>query len=248
MLAQIQTQLAMHTTGYPDDQGFSYSPSTASEADLCRSQKIVKTGGFANINVFGLCFTLAFFGLVVTVDFGILRFLLPLEQPGKPFKIRYWIQDGSYQLQRFAYEAQGVGNWNRQDKELPTTPGLLADLSSGGASTAPQMLQPLSTTGKTSPALSPNVAVSSTPPVSRPPSSSSSTTSNTTTAASVSRVSPTQSQISNTAPPTCTNANSPATAPPVQASITATGTSSSSPTVQSTSAPSGPASQGELHP
>ena len=36
-------------------------------------------------------------------------------------RIDAWIQDGVFQLQRRAYEAQGEGVWERLDKEIPAT-------------------------------------------------------------------------------------------------------------------------------
>ena len=71
----------------------------------------------------------------MTLDFGVLRVLLlvkKLQIFGTP-KVRHWIHDGVYQLQRFAYEAQGIGSWTRQTKETPITKDKLRDLFSNGA-------------------------------------------------------------------------------------------------------------------
>jgi hypothetical protein len=50
-----------------------------------------------------------------------LRFLVYLSQFRKALtpRIDRWIQDGVFQLQRRAYEAEGEGTWTDLDKEIP---------------------------------------------------------------------------------------------------------------------------------
>lgn len=132
--ARMQTLVAMHASGYPNHKDYISLPTTKAQKEVCRSHKVVKQGGFANISVFGLAFTLSMSGLLLILDFGILRFFLWLERLGRPHKVRYWIQDGMYQLQRTAYEAldANAATWTRREKELPRTVDDLPDLASLG--------------------------------------------------------------------------------------------------------------------
>lgn len=51
----------------------------------------------------------------------LLKFLIFLKQFRKALapRIDAWIQDGTFQLQRRAYEAYGEGQWERFDEEIP---------------------------------------------------------------------------------------------------------------------------------
>lgn len=79
----------------------------------------------SNINVFALCFTIAFSILFIALDLGILRFLVYLAGFRRTRwlapRIERWIQDGVLQLQRRAFETSGQGTWKDLDKEIPTT-------------------------------------------------------------------------------------------------------------------------------
>ncbi|KAF7192392.1 hypothetical protein HII31_06424 [Pseudocercospora fuligena] len=133
--AQLQTMLAKQATGFEGARCMTYPPTTEAERLSCRNRKVVKQGGFANINVFGLAFTLVMFGVLTTLDFGVLRFFLLLEKPStsRRSRIRHWIQDGVFQLQRAAYEAWEKDIvWTRQGKEIPTTQSRMTYLASCG--------------------------------------------------------------------------------------------------------------------
>ncbi|KAF2745218.1 hypothetical protein M011DRAFT_479365 [Sporormia fimetaria CBS 119925] len=106
----------------------------ATEADraLCKVQKMQKPGGFVNINFFALLFTLIVSSTIVTVDMLILRILISCRRFRAGFapRIDRWIQDGIFQLQRRAHEAQGHGTWKdlREDVPVTTHSILLPDL------------------------------------------------------------------------------------------------------------------------
>ncbi|KAF2730866.1 hypothetical protein EJ04DRAFT_579521 [Polyplosphaeria fusca] len=96
---------------------------TTAEEQLCRMQRMRKSGGFANINVFGLAFVITFAFVVAILDLVLLRFLIYLGKFRKALSPRLdqWIQDGVYQLQRQTYQARGEGTWSRLDQEIPVT-------------------------------------------------------------------------------------------------------------------------------
>ena len=127
VLADIQLLAAQRSVGYPGvGGGVLNEPTTPAGKWLCQAQKVVKSGGFANINVFGLAFTLSMAALLLLLDLGILRGIILLDKvkhrlsPG----VQYWIDDGVFQLQSAAYQARGMGTWTRLDKEVPkTSPG-----------------------------------------------------------------------------------------------------------------------------
>lgn len=78
---------------------------------------------FSNINVFALAFVITFCTVMTILDLLMLRFLVFWRSFRGFFapRIDAWIQDGVFQLQRRAYEAQGEGVWERLDKEIPAT-------------------------------------------------------------------------------------------------------------------------------
>jgi hypothetical protein len=64
---------------------------------------------------------LTFAVFVTILDILLLRFLIYLSKFQRALspRIDRWVQDGVFQLQRRAYEAQGDGVWRMQDKEIP---------------------------------------------------------------------------------------------------------------------------------
>jgi hypothetical protein len=76
---------------------------------------------YRNISVFGLVFTVTFSCVAVFLDVILLKFLIFLKQFRSALapRIDAWIQDGTFQLQRRAYEAYGEGQWERFDEEIP---------------------------------------------------------------------------------------------------------------------------------
>lgn len=79
----------------------------------------------SSINAFGLAFIAVFSCVVVILDFTILRIMVTLSRFRRVMapKLDRWLQDGVFQLQRRAYEAQGEGLWLHTDKEIPVTVG-----------------------------------------------------------------------------------------------------------------------------
>lgn len=59
--AMVQIYIVAHSTGFSGKavEPMLTSPSTDIQHRLCQAQKVVNSGGFANINVFGIAFTLA---------------------------------------------------------------------------------------------------------------------------------------------------------------------------------------------
>ncbi|PSN62993.1 hypothetical protein BS50DRAFT_591218 [Corynespora cassiicola Philippines] len=98
-------------------------PKSEGGKQLCRVQKMGKTGGVANISVFGLAFIITFSCLIVLLDFFVLKFLIYLSQFRRALapRIDRWIQDGIWQLQRRAYEGEGHRCWTDLEMEIPLT-------------------------------------------------------------------------------------------------------------------------------
>lgn len=126
VLAELQLFITMQSQGYPttdSNQTILIPPTTADEGLnwLCHSQKVIKVSGFANINVFAFGFVVVTTILLVTLDYGIVRILIHYHVPMGRFSpaVRFWIEDGWYQLQRAAYDAKGVGVWSHCDGEIP---------------------------------------------------------------------------------------------------------------------------------
>jgi hypothetical protein len=77
----------------------------------------------SNINVFALAFIIAFSVIATLCNTLILRFFIFMARFRALLapRIEHWVQDGVYQLQRHAFEAQGQGTWQYLDEEIPTT-------------------------------------------------------------------------------------------------------------------------------
>ncbi|KAF2877339.1 hypothetical protein BDV95DRAFT_143204 [Massariosphaeria phaeospora] len=125
MWSQTQFGMSMFAVGPSllDAEAEVKSPLTAEEQQLCQMQKMKKTGGFVNINVFGLAFVLTLSAVIVMLNITLLKFLIFLSRSKHAFspRITRWIQDGIWQLQRRAYEAQDQGNWVDLEMDIPLT-------------------------------------------------------------------------------------------------------------------------------
>ncbi|KAF2004127.1 hypothetical protein P154DRAFT_485871 [Amniculicola lignicola CBS 123094] len=108
-----------------DADGYVKPVTTKGEKQLCRAQKMRKSGGFVNINVFGLVFITTFSCLIAIIDITLLKVLIWVSEfrrfTGLSVRLSRWTQDGVLQLQRRAYEAQGVGFWINVDTDVPLT-------------------------------------------------------------------------------------------------------------------------------
>ncbi|KAF2114997.1 hypothetical protein BDV96DRAFT_646853 [Lophiotrema nucula] len=126
-LAGIQTMLSDVAVGpiRRDANADSYTdpPQTAGEHELCKSMKMRKAGGFANVNVFGLSFIVTFSVIVTVLNLTILRFILFLSKFRHALgpRLERWAQDGLFQLQRRAFDAHAEGTWIRLEDEIPVT-------------------------------------------------------------------------------------------------------------------------------
>ncbi|KAI4607715.1 hypothetical protein J4E80_009456 [Alternaria sp. BMP 0032] len=121
----LQVMVSRHAIG-PEEgdplaDGYRIEPKTEGEWTLCGAQKMKKTGGFVNINVFGLSFIIAFSVLVAIIDITLLKFLVYLTRFRRALgpRIARWTQDGVWQLQRRAYEGEGHRNWTDLESEIP---------------------------------------------------------------------------------------------------------------------------------
>jgi hypothetical protein len=76
-----------------------------------------------NINVFAMVFIVTFAMVFTICNLLILRFLIFLSRFRTALapRIDHWVQDGVFQLQRRAFEAQGSGCWIGLEKEVPIT-------------------------------------------------------------------------------------------------------------------------------
>jgi hypothetical protein len=85
-----------------------------------------------NINLFGLVFILTFSLLALVVDITLLKFLVYIARFRRHLgpRVERWVQDGVWQLQRRAYEGEGLRDWANLEDEIPlTTKGqMLKDL------------------------------------------------------------------------------------------------------------------------
>jgi hypothetical protein len=70
-----------------------------------------------------LIFTVVISSLAAIVDISLLKFLIYVSHFRKALapRIERWIQDGVLQLQRRAYEAEGMSIWTKLDKDVPVT-------------------------------------------------------------------------------------------------------------------------------
>lgn len=71
----------------------------------------------------GLAIVIAFATIFTLSDLIVLKFIIFLKHSRRALapRIDRWIQDGVFQLQRRAYEANDEGIWVRRDMEVPAT-------------------------------------------------------------------------------------------------------------------------------
>ncbi|KAF2261148.1 hypothetical protein CC78DRAFT_570714 [Lojkania enalia] len=125
--AGLQTMLADVAVGPirrdADADQYTDPPITPGEKMLCKSMKMRKSGGFSNINVFGLAFITTFSTVITLLNLMILRFVLWMSKFRRALapRIERWAQDGLFQLQRRAFDAHGEGTWAGLEKEIPST-------------------------------------------------------------------------------------------------------------------------------
>jgi hypothetical protein len=76
-----------------------------------------------NVSVFGLAFIITFSTVIFVLNTFILRFCIFLSRFRRALAPRLdrWVQDGVFQLQRRAFDAQGRGHWSGTDDEVPCT-------------------------------------------------------------------------------------------------------------------------------
>ncbi|KAH7087776.1 hypothetical protein FB567DRAFT_353579 [Paraphoma chrysanthemicola] len=125
--ASYQTLIATAVIGPSvfDEFANEYTEPVVEEGDrqLCQSLKMRKSGGFANINVFALTFITAFSLIITICNTLILRFFIFMSRFRAALapRIDRWVQDGIYQMQRRAFEAQNQGYWIQLEQEVPIT-------------------------------------------------------------------------------------------------------------------------------
>ncbi|KAF2736414.1 hypothetical protein EJ04DRAFT_432960 [Polyplosphaeria fusca] len=118
----------------PLSESYTVKPVNEAERSLCGMQKMRKPGAYhaSNFNYFGLVFIITISMIATIVDIALLRFIAILQKifNFRSARITRWLQDGAWQLQRHAYEAQGEGTWKNLTSEIPTTVDktLFADL------------------------------------------------------------------------------------------------------------------------
>ncbi|KAH7392537.1 hypothetical protein BKA66DRAFT_457717 [Pyrenochaeta sp. MPI-SDFR-AT-0127] len=123
----FQTYIADYAIGYsarvPQLKEYIQTNLTKGEEELCGVQRMVKPSGVMNISVLGLAIVIMFTTLFALADLVVLKFVIFLERSRRTLapRIDRWIQDGVFQLQRRAYEANDEGIWERQDTEVPAT-------------------------------------------------------------------------------------------------------------------------------
>jgi hypothetical protein len=108
-----------------DAEGDNYrdEPTSAGDRQLCQSLRMRKAGGFANVNVFALVFLTTVTAILTFLNAFILKFCIFLSRFRKALapRIERWVQDGIFQLQRRAFDAQDEGGWVGLEREIPIT-------------------------------------------------------------------------------------------------------------------------------
>ncbi|KAF2729630.1 hypothetical protein EJ04DRAFT_588412 [Polyplosphaeria fusca] len=125
--ASLQIYIADYAIGPtvrdPVSSNFTAPPATDGEKTLCSAMKMRKQGGFANINVFGLAFTITISGVIVLMDLVLIRVIQFYRTRSKAPTPRLdrWNQDNVYQMSRRAYDSSGFGTWIKLSEEIPIT-------------------------------------------------------------------------------------------------------------------------------
>ncbi|KAF2728125.1 hypothetical protein EJ04DRAFT_504579 [Polyplosphaeria fusca] len=97
-------------------------PATQAARSLCSLQKMRKSGGFININIFRLALILSFNLIVILLEIFLFRFLVYLSRYKKLLspRINIWVQDSILRLRRRSYETLDESTWRNTNKRVPT--------------------------------------------------------------------------------------------------------------------------------
>lgn len=121
-LQSLMVGRAMGPTN-PNDKKWIISPNDTVGHQLCHAQKIRISGDYANISTFGLVATLAVGSLIIVlnVSLGVIVGWMQQRRGNIKQKRLEWICDEELQLQRVAYERNGMGTWEGISKFIPTS-------------------------------------------------------------------------------------------------------------------------------
>lgn len=130
-LATILTNIQIETTQYvagfqnPAYNKYQVQPNTGDTEWMCRNQ-IVQSDDFASFNIFGLVIVFVIGALVIVINLGLdyfVRYIRTQKGNASAFKNLSWTTNNTLHLQSMAYEAGGMGVWNREKVVPITRPG-----------------------------------------------------------------------------------------------------------------------------
>lgn len=106
-----------------DADKYTIPPNSPAEQELCKVQKMQKTGDAVNINVPALIIIITLSGAIALIDsisLRVLIFLGRLQWLLSP-RVDKWVQDGVFQWQRRVYQQFDEGVWTCLQEEIPIT-------------------------------------------------------------------------------------------------------------------------------
>ncbi|KAK1753688.1 hypothetical protein QBC47DRAFT_430588 [Echria macrotheca] len=123
VLSHLQWQFVEAVTGPRDprlNQTFQFAR-TPTDKSLCGNQKVLMSD-YVSFSIFGLSAILTVGCLVIVLSW----ILEPLtgwirRRKGPPYALLEWTTNGTFQLQRLAFEANGLGTWSRAIDSVPVT-------------------------------------------------------------------------------------------------------------------------------
>ena len=118
-LANIQSEIAQYVTGLriPAQNKYLVQPDTGDTDWMCTNQ-IVQRNNFASINIFGLVVILVTGALLISINLSLdrtIRYIRARKGNASRFGNMSWRANNTLNLQSLAFEANGMGDWDRRN-------------------------------------------------------------------------------------------------------------------------------------
>jgi hypothetical protein len=123
-LTAIQLQIVNYVTGDGTPSHDKYLEQVDSDSEWMCHNQIVQRDDFTSFSILGIILILVLGGLFLVLDVCLERLIVlwyQKFQPSKAWKLRAWRGNRPLQIQSQAFEARGLGTWDRTQGDIPVT-------------------------------------------------------------------------------------------------------------------------------
>jgi len=123
-LAKLQQGIVQYATGPSEVKLGMNLVANSTFPHLCRAQKVRTTNSTISFSVLGLVLVLVLCVVIIILSVcleSMFNFVIRWWLPDRKYMQDCWVQDDKLQLQRRAYEANGLGDWRGHSSAVPVT-------------------------------------------------------------------------------------------------------------------------------